>query len=111
MRQTAITYSALLASRLPWRFRRWWTLLPEEAGMGAAPHRCAKAASFSSRSGVSPAAINREAGRVGLCARAAAPPPPPPPRPPPPLAGWLFYKNQFDQVARRARRSPQRAAG
>jgi hypothetical protein len=43
MRQTAITYSALLlASRLGWRFRRWRTaLLPQEAGMGAAPHRFA----------------------------------------------------------------------
>src|SRR5688500_18314292 len=50
-----------LASRFPCRFKRWRTLfLPEEARIGAAPHRCAKAASLLSRSGLSPAAISSE---------------------------------------------------
>ena len=34
---------------------RWRTTRPEEAGIGAVPHRCAKAASPWSRSGLSPA--------------------------------------------------------
>src|SRR5215211_5119732 len=37
-----IMYSARLASRLPPRLRRCLTTLPEEASMGATPHRLAK---------------------------------------------------------------------
>jgi hypothetical protein len=46
---------ALLARRSPPRLSRWRSVRPEDAGMGAAPHRCAKAASERSRCGSSPA--------------------------------------------------------
>jgi hypothetical protein len=48
-------HRALLAWRSPPRFNRWRWVRPEDAGMAAAPHRCAKAASPRSRWGLSPA--------------------------------------------------------
>src|SRR5688572_1245192 len=48
---------AALASRLPPRLRRCLTTLPEEASMGATPHRLAKEASLLSLWGLSPATI------------------------------------------------------
>jgi hypothetical protein len=49
-------YMALFAFRLPPRLSRWRGVLPEDAGMGATPQRCAQAASERWRSGLSPAA-------------------------------------------------------
>ena len=46
IRARQIMYSARLASRLPPRLRRCLTTLPEEASMGATPHRVAKDASL-----------------------------------------------------------------
>ena len=50
-RVITIRHSAWLASRLPPRLRRCRLTLPEEAGMGAAPHGCAHELSLRSRSG------------------------------------------------------------
>jgi hypothetical protein len=47
--------SAQLACRSPPRLSRQRVTLPEDAGMGAVPHRCAQAASDRSRPGLSPA--------------------------------------------------------
>src|SRR5215204_1850585 len=46
IRARQIMYSARLASLLPPRLRRCLTILPEEASMGATPHRLAKEASL-----------------------------------------------------------------
>src|SRR5215212_2354553 len=54
-------YSARLASRLPPRLRRCLTTFPEEASMGATPHRLAKEVSFLNLLGLSPATIKRVA--------------------------------------------------
>ena len=54
-----------LAWRSPPRLSRWRVVLPEEAGMGAAAHRCAQAASERSRSGWSPAAMSSSAAVLG----------------------------------------------
>ena len=64
-RHKAITYSARLASRLPWRLRRWRIVLPEDAGIGAAPHRWANAASSLSRSGLPLGGDQKRGCRVG----------------------------------------------
>jgi hypothetical protein len=48
-------HKAWLARRSPLRCSRWRSVRPDEAGMGAVPHRCAKAASERSRWGLSPA--------------------------------------------------------
>src|SRR5829696_8088185 len=58
IRARQIMYSARLASRLPPRLRRCLTTLPEEASMGATPHRFAKEASLFNLRGLSPATIN-----------------------------------------------------
>ena len=58
-------YSAELAWRFPPRFSRCLTVLPEEAGMGATPHRCAQAASDLIRCGLSPAATTTMAAVSG----------------------------------------------
>src|SRR5215216_5146874 len=60
IRPSASMCSARLASLLPPRLRRWRTVLPEEAGTGATPHRRAKDASLLSLSGLSPTATSRE---------------------------------------------------
>jgi hypothetical protein len=54
-------YSARLACRLPPPQQRWRTTLPEEASMGATPHRLAKDASLFNLWGLSPATIKRVA--------------------------------------------------
>ena len=53
-----MVWRALLAARSPPRLRRWRSVLPELAGMGAAPQRWARAASERSRSGLSPAVVS-----------------------------------------------------
>src|SRR5690242_15563460 len=65
MRVNTIRHRAWLAWRSPPGLSRWRTVLPEEAGIGAAPHRCAQAASERSRPGWSPAAISRSAAVLG----------------------------------------------
>jgi hypothetical protein len=55
MRTRAMRHRAWLARRSPQRFSRWRWVRPEDAGMGAVPHRCAKAGSEWSRWGLSPA--------------------------------------------------------
>src|SRR5215218_4981981 len=59
MRTRAMRHKAWLAWWLAWRspprLSRWRSVRPEDAGMGAVPHRCAKAASERSRWGLSPA--------------------------------------------------------
>ena len=65
MRTMTMRHSALLAWRSPPRSRRCRLLLPDEAGMGATPHRWAHAASEYRRSGLSPALINRAAAVSG----------------------------------------------
>ena len=45
IRTSAIRHSAWLAWRSPPRCSRWRWVRPEDAGMGAVPHRCAKEAS------------------------------------------------------------------
>jgi hypothetical protein len=57
IRAREVMYSARLASRFPPRLRRWRTTLPEEASMGATPHRLAKEASLPNLWGLSPATI------------------------------------------------------
>ena len=53
---------AWFAWRFPPRLRRCrWVTLPEVAGNGATPHRCAQAASDLTRSALSPAATNKMA--------------------------------------------------
>ena len=61
IRPTAISYNAQFASWLPPRFSRCRVTLPEDAGIGATPHKCANAASLRSRSGLSPAATSSTA--------------------------------------------------
>ena len=56
-----IRHRAWLAWRSPPGLSRWRVTLPEEAGIGAAAHRCAQAASERSRSGWSPAATRSSA--------------------------------------------------
>jgi hypothetical protein len=51
----AIRHKAWLARRSPPRFSRWRWVRPEDAGIGAVPHRWAKEASERSRWGLSPA--------------------------------------------------------
>src|SRR5262249_60655615 len=65
IRVMTIRYRAWLACRSPPGPGRWRVTFPEEAGMGAAAHRCAQAASERSRSGWSPAAIKSVAGGAG----------------------------------------------
>jgi hypothetical protein len=54
-------HKAELAWRSPPRSRRSRTTLPEEAGMGATPHRCAQAASERVLPGLSPAVTSKVA--------------------------------------------------
>src|SRR4051812_32694723 len=61
IRPSASMCSARLASLLPPRLRRWRSVLPEEAGTGATPHKRAKDPSLLSLSGLSPTAISSEA--------------------------------------------------
>src|SRR3712207_8263759 len=61
IRPSASTCSARLASLLPPRLRRQRTVLPEEAGTGATPHRRAEAASLLRLWGFSPPASSNEA--------------------------------------------------
>ena len=60
MRVNTIRHRAWLAWRLPPGLsrKRCW-VLPDDAGKGATPQRCANAASLLSRCGLSPAATNR----------------------------------------------------
>jgi hypothetical protein len=58
-------HKAWLARRSPPRFSRWRSVRPEEAGMGAVPHRCAKAGSERSRWGLSPA-VTRSCPAVSI---------------------------------------------
>ena len=60
-RVITIRHSAWLAWRSPPRLSRCRLTLPDEAGIGAAPHRCAHELSLRSRSGWSPAAISSSA--------------------------------------------------
>ena len=59
MRVNTMRHSAWFAWRFPPRLRRCRTVLPEDASMGATPHRWANAASLRSRCGLSPAATIR----------------------------------------------------
>jgi hypothetical protein len=61
----AIRQRAWLAWRSPPGLRRWRVIFPEDAGIGAAAHRCAQAASERSRSGWSPAAMSNSAAVWG----------------------------------------------
>src|SRR3954471_6509270 len=61
MRVMTTTHRALLAWRSPPRFSRHRVTLPDDAGMGATPHRWAHAASERNRPGLSPAATSRVA--------------------------------------------------
>jgi hypothetical protein len=54
------------------RLRRWRTVLPEEAGTGATPHKRAKDASLLSLSGLSPTATSSEAAVSVPTPRSAA---------------------------------------
>ena len=63
-RVITIRHSAWLAWRSPPRLSRFRLTLPEEAGIGATPHRCAHELSLRSRSGWSPAAISSSVGGV-----------------------------------------------
>ena len=47
-----MVHRALLAARSPPGFRRWRTVLPEEASTGLVLHRAAKATSLRSRVGL-----------------------------------------------------------
>src|SRR5215203_5321821 len=61
MRVNTIRQRAWLAWRLPPRLSRCRVVLPEEAWIGATPHRSAKAASEVIRSALSPAATSSNA--------------------------------------------------
>ena len=60
-----IRHRAWLAWRSPPGLSRWRAVLPEDAGIGAAAHRCAQAASLRSRPGWSPAAMSSSAAVCG----------------------------------------------
>ena len=64
-RVITIRHSALLASRFPPRLSRCRLVFPEEAGIGATPHRCAHELSLRSRPGWSPAATSSSAAVSG----------------------------------------------
>ena len=64
-RTTTARCRAALACRFPPRLSRCRLVLPEDAGIGLAPHRAAKAASECSRSGLSPAAVRKVAAPSG----------------------------------------------
>ena len=59
MRVNTMRQSAWLAWRLPPGLSRCRVVLPDDAGSGATPQRCAKAASLVSRWGLSPAATSK----------------------------------------------------
>lgn len=61
----AMRHRALLALRLPPRFRRCLRIVPEDASIGLVPHRAAKEASLRIRSGLSPAAVSSAAAVSG----------------------------------------------
>src|SRR5215471_16550390 len=65
IRVITIRHSAWLASRFPPRLSRCLLVFPEEAGIGATPHRCAHELSLRSRSGWSPAATSSSAAVSG----------------------------------------------
>ena len=67
-----IRHRAWLAWRSPPGLSRWRMVLPDDAGMGAAAHRCAQAASLRSRSGWSPAAMSSSAAVLGPIPRRAS---------------------------------------
>ena len=52
MRTREMRHKAWLARRSPLRLSRWRSVRPEDAGIGAAPHRWAKAALERSRWGL-----------------------------------------------------------
>ena len=64
-RVITIRHRAWLASRPPPGPGRWRVTFPDDAGIGAAAHRCAQAASERSRSGWSPAAMSSSAAVPG----------------------------------------------
>jgi hypothetical protein len=71
-RTTTARWSAALACRFPPRFSRCrpW-VLPDEAGMGHAPHNLARAASDRIRSALSPAVTSSSAAMSGPMPKAA----------------------------------------
>src|SRR5215203_3909301 len=80
IRARQIMYSARLASLLPARLRGCLTTLPEEASMGATPHRLAKEASLPNLWGLSPATIKSVAAlSVPMPAKRPTPGRPAPP--------------------------------
>jgi hypothetical protein len=64
-RVNTIRHKAWLAWRSPPGLSRWRVTFPDDAGIGAAPHRCAQAASERSRPGWSPAAMSSSAAVRG----------------------------------------------
>src|SRR6266571_97000 len=69
MRVNTIRQRAWLACRFPPGLSRWRLVLPDDAGRGATPQRCANAASLRSRCGLSPAATSRIAAPCAELAR------------------------------------------
>src|SRR5216683_4846277 len=65
MRVNTIRHKAWPSWRSPPGLSRWRVTFPDDAGIGAAPHRCAQAASLCSRPGWSPAAMSSSAAVRG----------------------------------------------
>ena len=72
MRMWAMVHRALLAARSPPRLSRCLVVLPEDASMGLAPHRAARAASPRSLPGLAPAVTRSWAALMGPARRPLA---------------------------------------